>query len=133
MTIHLDEILRAAAQTQITLTPLTVAQQALFWKSLQTRFQLDLDSPLWSQMKFSTNEFDPNGWQRLPSFFSHWPNLFFCDHYRGVPVYQFASKEDLLSLLGESFHFVFYIASPDLAQIGVFDDHECLRFSYETD
>lgn len=133
MTVHSKEILRAASHAHIALTPLSVDQQSQFWSGLQSRFDLDLNAPLWNQMKFSINESDPDGWQRLPGFFSHWPNLFFCDHYRGVPVYRFDRKEDLLTLLGESFHFVFYIASPDFAQIGVFDDHECLRFTPDTD
>lgn len=128
MTIHLNEILRAASQAQIMLNPLPQDQQSQFWIELQSRFGLDLDVPLWNQIQFSINEVDPNGWQRLPSYFNRWPNLFFCDHYREVPIYQFECQEDLLSLLSESFHFVFYIASPDFEQLGVFDDHECLRY-----
>ncbi len=129
MTIHSNEILRAAKQAQIALIPLSNDQQTTFWTNFQSRFQLDLNSPLWNQINFSINEFDPNGWRRLPALFNSWPNLFFCDYYRGAPVYRFESQEALLSLLEESFHFVFYISSLDMKQIGVFDDHECLRYS----
>jgi hypothetical protein len=122
-----NEIVRAAETAGVKIDPLSPVDAAKFWASLQSKFDLKMDGQLWCQMEFSYNKFDPEGWRVLPTFFSDWPNLMFCDPYKEVPIYRIASPEDLIELLGESFHFVFYLSRSDLSKIAVFDDHECLR------
>jgi hypothetical protein len=122
-----NEIVRAAEISGVELVPLSPVEEAKFWASLQSKFNLKMDGQLWCQMEFAYNKFDPEGWRALPTFFSDWPNLMFCDPYKKVPIYRFSSSEDLVKLLGESFHFVFYLSRPDLSKVAVFDDHECLR------
>jgi hypothetical protein len=127
MNILVNEINRAAKKVGLQLAPLSSIRTTLFWKTLQEKYDLKMDGQLWCQMQFSYNRYDPEGWRIAPDLISDWPAIMFFDPYKDVPVLDFSSKEDVLLLLEESFHFVFYLATPDLSRIVVFDDHECLR------
>ena len=127
MNTHTREILRAASAVNVEVDKLDETQERDFWDSIKRKFALKLDGQIWCQISFEHNKFDPQGWKLAGEFFSDWPVILFCDAYLNVPVFRFKSKKDLDSVLGESFHFVFYLASEDLSKLVSYDDHECLR------
>jgi hypothetical protein len=124
-----SEIKRAAKAVGVDLSTLSLQEESTFWNLMQSKFDIQMDEQLWGQISFKYNQPDPEGWRKLPDLFDSWPNLLFCDAYRNANVYKLSSKADLLAILGESFHFVFYLATPELSEIAVFDDHQCLRSS----
>jgi hypothetical protein len=121
------ELLRAAKACDVNLKQLKPEEEVVFWKKLTSKFSLHLDGQIWCQINFSINKFDPEGWRNLADTFDDWPNYIFCDYYHSTTIFVVNSKPDLLKLLGESFHFVVYLATHDLTQLAVFDDHDCLR------
>ena len=127
MNILVNEIRRAAEAKNISLEPLSLTNTEIFWNALQKKYDLKMDGQLWCQINFSLNSFDPEGWRKAPDFIPDWPAVMFCDPYKNAPIYKFSNKDDVLALLEESFHFVFYLASFDLSKLVVFDDHECIR------
>jgi hypothetical protein len=127
MSIHTKEILRAYKETNVQLDQLEKDQQEKFWNFFKEKFKLSLDGQLWCQINFEYNKYDPDGWKSAGDFFEEWPVFFFCDAYLHTPIFRIHSKNDLNSILEESFHFVFYLANNDLSKLVVFDDHECLR------
>jgi hypothetical protein len=124
-----EEILRAAKVERVVLEPLSKAEEANFWAMLSKKTGASLDGPIWTQIEFSFNKNTSNGWRQVGDFFKTWPNLFFCDHYTGIPIFRIKSEDDCQRLLAESFSFVFYVAKEDLSWLFVYDDHECVRFT----
>jgi hypothetical protein len=127
MNILVNEINRACKEKKITLEVLSHIEEEKIWGKLQQKFNLQMDGQLWCQIKFPHNSYDTEGWKRVPEVFEDWPVLMFFDPYKKAPIYKFSSKVDVVKLLEETFHFVFYLASLDLSKIAVYDDHECIR------
>lgn len=127
MNILVNEIRRAAAVKSISLKQLDLINTEVFWNVLQKKYNLKMDGQIWCQIDFTLNSYDPEGWRKAPNYIQDWPAVMFFDPYKNAPIYEFANKDDVLSLLEESFHFVFYLASFDLSKLVVFDDHECIR------
>jgi len=82
--------------------------------------------PLCSNMTDSISLFNPNGWQLIRSFEVESEKILFLEPEISKVCFQFENSLDVVSMLENSYGFVFYITNLNLDYLICFNDHDYL-------
>lgn len=123
-----NEVLTVARDLNISFEELNVEQVHQCYEALIKHGFIGSTEqfPLWEHLIERESICDPNAWEWLGQFVGDNKVLLILEPRDSETVLLLSNGADLVELLGNSFHFVFYVCDTSFSYLLAFNDHDYL-------
>ena len=122
-----DEFLRAAHVTRARIGLLSPSHASMLRQRVRDMFSNTGNSRwLWEGLHDCASHNDRNGWKLIGQFLKDQPSIVFFDEHEDQRAFSVASGGELMTVLGESYGYEFYVTDDRAEFLFCFNHHDYL-------